>query len=293
MPGTDALHSALTGANIHVPHRFTYADATAREAEAGAAPGDVGCLALQQDDNTLWMLTDDDPLTWVSVGGAGGAVATDAIWDAAGDLAVGTGADTAAKLPIGTAGQHLVVNSGATAPEWATPGLVKIAEVIVAGAAADSIAFNSIPGTYRHLMIMMTGRADESAGLTAVQCQFNGDTGAHYAHQRVTGNAGSVSAAEGASAAFLYVGWLSGGTAGANYASGLTAWIYDYARSQWYKHVAYLSGHHSGLTAGLGRAIAGSGVWENTSAITAILLTLTTSGKKFDIGTVATLYGLA
>lgn len=75
MPGTDALHSALIGTNIHVPYRFTYADATAREAEAGAVPSDVGCLALQQDDNSLWILTDDDPLTWVAVAGS---VAVDA-----------------------------------------------------------------------------------------------------------------------------------------------------------------------------------------------------------------------
>jgi hypothetical protein len=71
MPGSDALHSALTGTNIHVPYRLSYADATAREAEAGAVPGDVGCLALQEDDNSLWMLTDDDPLTWVCVAQAG------------------------------------------------------------------------------------------------------------------------------------------------------------------------------------------------------------------------------
>lgn len=73
MPGSDALHSALTGANIHVPFRFTYANATAREAEAGAVPGDVYCLALQEDDGSLWILTDDDPLTWVPVAGAAGA----------------------------------------------------------------------------------------------------------------------------------------------------------------------------------------------------------------------------
>lgn len=73
MPGTDALHSALVGGNIHVPYRFSYADAAAREAEAGAVPGDVGCLALQEDDNSLWLLADDDPLTWVAVADAGGA----------------------------------------------------------------------------------------------------------------------------------------------------------------------------------------------------------------------------
>lgn len=50
--------------------------------------------------------------------GAAGAVASDGIWDAAGDLVYGTGSNTATRLPIGTAGQVLVVNAGATAPAW-------------------------------------------------------------------------------------------------------------------------------------------------------------------------------
>ena len=41
--------------------------------------------------------------------------------DAAGDLVYGTAADTLGRLAIGTAGQVLQVNSGATAPEWAAP----------------------------------------------------------------------------------------------------------------------------------------------------------------------------
>jgi hypothetical protein len=40
--------------------------------------------------------------------------------DAAGDLIIGTADDTASRLGIGTAGQLLKVNSGATAPEWGT-----------------------------------------------------------------------------------------------------------------------------------------------------------------------------
>ena len=39
--------------------------------------------------------------------------------DAAGDLLYGTGSDAATRLAIGTVGQVLQVNSGATAPEWA------------------------------------------------------------------------------------------------------------------------------------------------------------------------------
>jgi hypothetical protein len=58
-------------------------------------------------------------LKWAAAGS--GAVSTDTIWDAAGDLAVGSGANTAAKLTMGSSLQVLRVNSGATALEWAAP----------------------------------------------------------------------------------------------------------------------------------------------------------------------------
>lgn len=60
--------------------------------------------------------------TWATLGSVGGSVATDTIWNAAGDLAQGTGSDTAARLALGTAGQVLTVNAGATAAEWAAGG---------------------------------------------------------------------------------------------------------------------------------------------------------------------------
>lgn len=50
-------------------------------------------------------------LKWVAAP-AGGAVATDAIWDAAGDLAVGSGANTAAKLTKGADGGVLAMGNG-------------------------------------------------------------------------------------------------------------------------------------------------------------------------------------
>ena len=48
--------------------------------------------------------------------GGSGAMATDAIWDAKGDLAVGSAANTAVKLTIGTAYQILHVTSDT--PGW-------------------------------------------------------------------------------------------------------------------------------------------------------------------------------
>ena len=60
--------------------------------------------------------------TWsVPAGGAGGDVGTDAIWDAKGDLAGGTGPNAATRLPLGTDLQVLTVNSAeATGMEWTT-----------------------------------------------------------------------------------------------------------------------------------------------------------------------------
>jgi hypothetical protein len=56
---------------------------------------------------------------WTAVSGS---VATDAIFDAKGDLPVGTGADTAARLAVGTNGQVLTADSAeTTGVKWATP----------------------------------------------------------------------------------------------------------------------------------------------------------------------------
>lgn len=51
----------------------------------------------------------------------GGDIATDTIWDAKGDLAVGTGANTASRLPVGTNGQVIVADSAEpTGLKWST-----------------------------------------------------------------------------------------------------------------------------------------------------------------------------
>ncbi len=66
-------HADLTGEDIHVPYAWSYADTAEREGATGFVAGDVGKLALQEDDNSLWILTAVTP-TWESVADAGGAV---------------------------------------------------------------------------------------------------------------------------------------------------------------------------------------------------------------------------
>jgi len=61
---------------------------------------------------------DDDGIPVAKV--ANGDIATDTIWDAAGDTLVGTGANTAKRLAKGAAYQQRRMNSDATDIEWAT-----------------------------------------------------------------------------------------------------------------------------------------------------------------------------
>jgi hypothetical protein len=50
-------------------YRWTYADAAARTAATGFVAADVGAMALQLDNASLWLLTDESPITWVALAG--------------------------------------------------------------------------------------------------------------------------------------------------------------------------------------------------------------------------------
>jgi len=64
--------------------------------------------------------TETAGVKWVTPTDVVGAVATDAIFDAKGDLAVGTATNVAVRLPVGAPGQVLTAASGETAGmEWA------------------------------------------------------------------------------------------------------------------------------------------------------------------------------
>lgn len=68
------------------------------------------------------------------------------------------------RLGIGTAGQVLQVNSGATAPEWATPagggGMTLLSTTALTGAA---VTVSSISGSYKALKILVTGASNATA----------------------------------------------------------------------------------------------------------------------------------
>lgn len=77
-----------------------------------------------------------------------------------GDVLVATGANTVARLGIGTAGQVLQVNGGATAPQWATPaspaGHVLLGTITTTSGTSQTLGSLTLTG-YTFLILMVNG----------------------------------------------------------------------------------------------------------------------------------------
>jgi len=101
---------------------------------------------------------------WATPAAGGGAVATDVIWDAKGDLAVGTGADTAVKLTAGSDNAVLqTLASEATGLIWRTTPRI--------GAIADTGGTTRIELTAAPDNIVLTGEVRITAAAAAATSQ--------------------------------------------------------------------------------------------------------------------------
>jgi hypothetical protein len=88
--------------------------------------------------------------------------------DAAGDLIYATANDTPARLAIGTAGQVLKVNSGATAPEWGAAGGASGMTLIsktTYSSVASQIVDTVFTSTYTNYMIVIEDWIGSATGL--------------------------------------------------------------------------------------------------------------------------------
>lgn len=101
-------------------------------------------------------------------------------------------ANVKTRLPIGTAGQVLTVNSGATAPEWTTissGGWTTIASGSLP--VGSALAITSIPTTYQQLVFII--RNAVTSGLNSIPIRFNNNsTSGAYLFGRNEGVAGTT-----------------------------------------------------------------------------------------------------
>ena len=164
-----------------------------------------------------------------------------------------------------------------------------IATTYLTGTAA-SVEFTSIPATYEHLQLRISGRQNISGSAGgALRIQFNGDTGSNYSNHTMQTYGGTSLNADGYTG-FAYVyqaGRLTGPTVDAEFYAATIIDIADYANTN--KNTTFI-GLTQSIPGGSGYLSFYSALWDDTAAVTSILLYSASDDLVAD--TTMTLYGL-
>jgi hypothetical protein len=109
-----------------------------------------------------------------------------------GDTIYSSSGSTPARLGIGTAGQVLQVNSGATAPEWATPasggGMTLLSTTTLSG---SSTSISITPTGYTYILALIKN-AYGSTNDSSASFRLNSDTGSNYTYHSIRYDGGTL-----------------------------------------------------------------------------------------------------
>lgn len=190
----EVLTAADVNAYLNSQTVMVFADAAARTA-AIASPQE-GMFSYLKDTNATQYYTGSAWTNLDTTGMVNPMTTT-------GDTIYSSSGTTPARLGIGTAGQVLTVNSGATAPEWATPagggsGLTKLVATTFSGVSSYSAPSATFSATYNQYLILaeVTSQSANSDILMRLRVGGADATANDYQNQEVTGS-GSTAAASG------------------------------------------------------------------------------------------------
>jgi len=181
---------------------FGQAVATSMADLLGGTTGQILSKASNTDMDFTWITNDVGDITAVTAGtgisggGTSGAVTVTnsmaTAIDAKGDLIGGTGADTFARLAVGTNGQVLTADSAETTGlKWATAGGgTKSFALLNSGGTSLSGSTTTISsiGGYDQFLILVSSGSSSSANVDYT-IRFNSDTGSNYSYYGAQGRA--------------------------------------------------------------------------------------------------------
>jgi hypothetical protein len=250
----------------------------------GGTTGQILSKTSATDMDFTWIANDQGDITGVTAGT--GITVTDPTGPVptvtnsmattittAGDLIYGTGSGTFTRRGIGTAGQILQVNAGATAPEWVTNSAGGMTLLNAGGTAlSGNTTVASIPGTYKHLLITVR---NASANASGNNCYFrlNGDSGTNYRFGwlRVIGS--TVAGASNYQQTEITTGSRMNSTASFDASMDQEIWVYNYTSTDniavtWFSH------SNDGNTGGSNYVVAQTGTakYDCSAAITSITI---------------------
>lgn len=240
---------------------------------------------IYQSDGASWS-------TYATLGGT--ETLPESIIDAKGDLIAGTAADTAVALGVGTDGDVLTADSGATeGVSWQTPGggggaWTQLYDLSLGVAGTFDQA--SISGAYNDLVLVLIAR-DAAASTIDVWTRFNNDTGSNYGALRGTAVSGSMSVGDQTGSTRIECGRIPGTGSTANSFARVMITIPGYASTSLLKTCLIDSSFVTATSSGgIGRQI-GSGFWNSTAAINRVQIA-GASGGNLLAGSKLRIYGV-
>jgi hypothetical protein len=164
-----------------------------------------------------------------------------------------------------------------------------IERVTVGSGGSSSITFSSIPSTYKHLQIRLTGRIDRSGEASDFfTLRFNSDTASNYSWHALEGSGTTTYAEAGANSSLPRNGDITATTASASIFGVGVVDILEYKNTNINKTVRSFTGRDQN---GSGWVWLGSSLWRNTAAISTINI-LPTIGTGFQQYSSFALYGI-
>lgn len=166
---------------------------------------------------------------------------------------------------------------------------VQLADTVLVGTSA-AITFASIPQAFSHLRIVGYARTDGAVTVQDMLMRFNGDSGANYDRQYLSGAVSTAAAGESFGTTGLGVSSVPGASAAANLFAPFDIVTPYYSQGSNHKASVSCWAYKYGTASGnLGVGMM-SHFWRSAAAITQVSLH-PTSGN-FVAGTRVTLYGM-
>lgn len=171
------------------------------------------------------------------------------------------------RFTVDAEGRLTAASSVAISGSSGAGGLILLYSNTLGSTAALDTGANAIPAGHGHLVVYAIGRSAAAAATDTVSVKINGDTGAHYDDQFISGtSSATVSGGQThAGTAWTDAMLVTGNTSTANYASSFILEIPFYDNTNWFK-VGRMHVFGFGGTSTFRHALL-SIQWEGTAAI--------------------------
>lgn len=166
-------------------------------------------------------------------------------------------------------------------------GEVLISEVTPSG--VGTVTFSGIPATFKDLRVVVRGRGAAVATSVGVGIRLNSDSGANYYRERDGGTGTTSNSAAVVGSTSADVGSIPAASATANKPGIIDLTLYDYLNTTFFKQWRGGDAFGTSNVAGGQSVNQWGGTWNNTAAVTAIDVIL--SSGNFAAGTTVSLYG--